>query len=242
MDVAAVLIEVGGGNAGGAEHGSVLAQQDRVDLRATAVDGEDGGQPGHGSVSRSATVTKRGAARPEPVDRGADRVGRPSGPRVEQDDGTVAVGAHAFDRVMGDRFAGSGGFPVLEHHVPVHVAVAEALEHAEHPRIVVAGAERTPEPGPGVDAGRCEDRAVAVPHVGGDPLVVQERHACVIEAVKADQVAVVRDRAREFGLRLRPSPLDEERGSNLALSQTRRGSAVARPAGTTAGRGVPRRT
>ena len=51
------------------------------------------------------------AVRPKSVDRRADRVGRPSGPRVEQDDGTVAVSAHPVDRVTRDRLAGSRWLP-----------------------------------------------------------------------------------------------------------------------------------
>ena len=42
--------------------------------------------------------------------------------------------------------------PVLELDVPVDVAVAELVEHAEHPRVVVPVAERAPEPRPRVGA------------------------------------------------------------------------------------------
>ena len=40
---------------------------------------------------------------------GPHRVGGSSGPRVEQDDGTVAVRTHAVDRVTRDRLAGPAG-------------------------------------------------------------------------------------------------------------------------------------
>ena len=60
-------------------------------------------------------------------------------------------------------------------------------------------------------------------HVRRQPVVGQERHAGVVEAVVADQVALVGDARARGRVGLHPAALEEERGRDAALARARRG-------------------
>ena len=77
--------------------------------------------------------------------------------------------------------------------------------------LVVPSAERTSEPRAGICAGVLDDRPIAVRNVGPQAVPRQQRHAGVVEAVVADQMAVVGDTSGGRGSALSPTTLHEER-------------------------------
>ena len=162
---------------------------------------------------------------------------------MEQHHRSVPVTPGAVDRIARDVLGGSPRLPVLQHDVPVHVAVAEVAEQArgrEDRRArrrtgigtrVVVGSPR-----------RLGDGRVRFLHVRADPAVGQQGHPRMVVRVVADQVAVIGDPASRCRLRLGPASLDEERRGRLRRSKGRE-DAVDRPgarAGTVGVLGVER--
>ena len=101
----------------------------------------------------------------------------------------------------------------------VDVAIAELLENPEDPIVARAGPERAAEPRPRIDPGDLADRPLRVAYVRGDPIVGEERQASVIEAVVADEMAVIHDAPGGLGMRLDPAALEEPRGGHAALGE-----------------------
>ena len=201
--------------------------------------------PAHAANRSSASIrTNVAPAAAEAVDDRGQRVERARRPGVEEDDGAVARRGRPGEGVGGHRRAGPRRLPVLEHDVgsPRRDSRAPASA-ASDPRVVVARRRTgtgTTAAGPRRSTSRIAASAVA--HVASPmPVVGQERHPGVVEAVVADQVAVVGDR----GARGRARPPPSGPGGSTSRDAARREhveEAGASPRVGAAGRGARRRT
>jgi len=159
--------------------------------------------------------SRRAEARHDP----GDRRGGGIGPGVEQDDRAVAVRQRTLDHGLFHSAAGAIAMPVEASDVPADVPVSELTQLLDELCAVSAAPEWHAEPGARVHTDELPDRALRGANVGPKAAAAEERHARVIEAVAADQVAVSRQGCGEIGVGLRPSSLHEERGSGVELSQ-----------------------
>ena len=173
---------------------------------------------------------ERRPGRPEAVDDRRQRVERARRPGVEQDDGAVPDRGRLGQGVGGHRRAGPPRLPVLEHDVGAHVAIAERRQRRQDARVVVARRERAPEPRPRVRRRwRRGSTASASRTSRRQPVVGQERHPGVVEAVVPDQVALVGDAARERRARPPPSGPGGTTSTGRRAPPARRGGRRSRP-------------
>ena len=213
---------------------SVAVGRDERDvrLRVAAVDGEERGPLTRRTARarRSRTNVAPAARRPSMIAR--QRVERARRPGVEQDDRAVADrparGASASAAIAG---AGPRTAPSPRARRRRRCRGSRAPPAAEHARVVGARPERAAEPRPRVHAGDVADRRLGVADVGREPVVGQERHPGVVEAVVADEVAVVGDPPGERGIGLDPAALEEQRrrGRRAAASTSSSAAVDARP-------------
>jgi len=111
--------------------------------------------------------------------------------------------------------------PVQPAGVPADVPIAQLPKpRDQHPALGPAP-EWHAKPRPGIDTDETDDRPLGGLNIGPEPTPIEERHAGVVEGMAADQVAIARQLAGEARVGLGPSPLDEERGTDIEPTQAR---------------------
>jgi hypothetical protein len=153
---------------------------------------------------------------------------------MQQHDRSVASIPYAVTDTSFEFVDGQAAPPVLRVHVPPDVAIAGSAQTPEHSCVRGAVSEWAAEPWPRIHSGELPDHRFRAVDVVAEPVVGQERHPRVIEAVAADEVATRDDSACQLGLRLDPAALQEERRAHARCFhylQQRPGPVMVRPVG-----------